>query len=176
MDTTAEKMRVGVLKLFVYGTLKRGCRNHDHYCGGATDIRNAEIRGRLYEGPGFPVLEVPGEDVLARGTADPVADAATQARLSRRTGRYLRPVPERAVADGWGVVCGELLTFDDPEARLPAIDRLEGFRPDGHSLYRRVLVPATGESAGEVVWVYTIEATQIKGRRIASGRWPEVAR
>lgn len=126
MDTTAEKMRVGVLKLFVYGTLKRGCRNHDHYCRGALNIRDAEVRGRLYDGPGFPVLEVPGEDVLARGTADPVADAATQARLSRRTGRYPRPVPERAAADDWGVVCGELLTFDDPEARLPAIDRLDG--------------------------------------------------
>lgn len=47
--------------------------------------------------------------------------------------------------------------------------------PDGHSLYRRVLVPATGESAGEVVWVYTIEATHLKGRRIESGRWPEAA-
>lgn len=169
-------MRVGVLKLFVYGTLKRGCRNHDHYCRGAMDIRDAEVRGRLYDGPGFPVLEVPDEDVLARGTADPVADVATQEHLSRRSGQSPSPVPERAAAGDWGVAYGELLTFDDPEARLPAIDRLEGFRPDGHSLYRRVLVPATGESAGEVVWVYTIEAKHIKGRRIASGRWPEVAR
>ena len=78
-------------------------------------------------------------------------------------------------AHDWGVVCGELLTFDDPEARLSPIDRLEGFRADGHSLYRRVLVPTTGESAGEVVWVDTIEATHLKGRRIVSGRWPEVA-
>lgn len=36
---------------------------------------------------------------------------------------------------------GELLTFNDPETRLPAIDRLEGFHPDDSSLYRRVLVP-----------------------------------
>lgn len=35
---------------------------------------------------------------------------------------------------------GELLTFDDPETRLPAIDRLEGFHP-GRSL---PLPPRTG--------------------------------
>jgi len=40
-----------------------------------------------------------------------------------------------------GPVYEELLTFDDPEDRLPAIDRLEGFHPGGPCLYRRVLVP-----------------------------------
>jgi len=29
---------------------------------------------------------------------------------------------------------GELLTFDDPSTRLPAIDRLEGFHPGGSSM------------------------------------------
>ena len=46
----------------------------------------ARIRGRLYEGPGFPVLEVPDEDILACGTSDPLADVATQVRLSARVG------------------------------------------------------------------------------------------
>ena len=45
-----------------------------------------------------------------------------------------------ATAGTWGAVYGELLTFDDPETRLPPIDRLEGFRQGGRSLYRRVLV------------------------------------
>jgi len=35
----------------------------------------------------------------------------------------------------------ELLTFNDPETRLPAIDRREGFYPGDPRLYRRVLVP-----------------------------------
>ena len=68
---------------------------------------------------------------------------------------------------------GELLTFDDPASRLPAIDRLEGFRPGGSSLYRRVLVPATVNGASELAWVYTVETTGIKRRRIVSGCWPE---
>ena len=71
-----------LLRLFVYGILKRGYWNHDPFCRGVLEIREARIRGRLYEGPGFPLLKVPDEDILACGTADPLADVATQARLS----------------------------------------------------------------------------------------------
>ena len=73
-----------LLRLFVYGTLKRGYWNHDPFCQGVLEIREARIRGRLYEGPGFPLLEVPDEDILAQGTADPLADVATQVRLAGR--------------------------------------------------------------------------------------------
>ena len=45
------------LKLFVYGTLKRGYRNHDDFCEGVPEIREGQVRGRLYDGSGFPVLE-----------------------------------------------------------------------------------------------------------------------
>ena len=161
-----------VLRLFVYGALKRGYGNHDRFCGGALEVREAWVRGRLYEGPGFPFLEVPDKDILAHGTAGPLADVATQARLSGRVGSCSQPVPGSATAGDWGAVYGELLTFDDPETRLPAIDYLEGFRPDGHSLYRRALVPATVGGACELAWVYTVETTGIKRRRIVSGRWP----
>lgn len=162
-----------MLKLFVYGTLKRGYRNHDQFCRGALEIREAQVRGRLYDGPGFPVLEVPGEDVVACGTAAPLADVGTQTRLADGAEKCPRPVPGGAETGDWGTVYGELLTFDDPESRLPAIDRLEGFRPDGPSLYRRVLVPATVGGIRELAWVYTLESTDIKHRRIRSGRWPE---
>jgi hypothetical protein len=55
----------------------------------------------------------------------------------------------------WGRVYGQLLTFDDPETRLPAIDRLEGFRPGGSSLYKRVLVPVCIEQNMALpVWAY----------------------
>ncbi len=166
----------GVLRIFVYGTLKRGYWNHDAFCEGVLEIREARVRGRLYEGPGFPVLEVPDEDVLAYGTANPSADVATQARLADWVGSDPRLLPERATAGAWGAVYGELLTFDDPETRLPPIDRLEGFRPGGRSLYRRVLVPFTVSGARELAWVYTVEETGIKRRRIVSGRWTEQRR
>ena len=162
-----------MLKLFVYGTLKRGYRNHDRYCRGALEVRDAQVRGRLYDGPGFPVLEVPDEDVLACGTADPLADAATQRRLSDRVGEDPRLIREDAAKPGWDTVYGEVFTFDDPETRLPAIDRLEGFRPAGSSLYRRVLAPAVVGSVRELAWIYVLEAMGIKHRRIPSGLWPE---
>ncbi len=162
-----------VLSLFVYGTLKRGYWNHEAFCGGALEIREAQVRGRLYEGPGFPVLEIPDEDVLAYGTANHLADVATQAGLSDWVGSCSRAERESATAGPWGAVYGELLSFNDPEARLLAIDRLEGFRPGGCSLYRRVLILATVDGARELAWVYTVEKTGIKRRRIVSGRWPE---
>ena len=65
------------------------------------------------------------------------------------------------------------LAFDDPESRLPAIDRLEDFDPGGSGVYRRVLVHVTVPGAREPAWVYTVEASGVEGRRIASGRWPE---
>jgi gamma-glutamylcyclotransferase (GGCT)/AIG2-like uncharacterized protein YtfP len=67
-------------------------------------------------------------------------------------------------------VYGELLTFDDPETRLPAIDRLEGFRPGGPSLYKRVLVPVCNEH-GMVLpsWLY-VGANPVLNRAILTGR------
>ena len=86
---------------------------------------------------------------------------------------YSQPVRKNATAGDWGAVCGELLSFNNPESRLPAIDRLEGFRPGDHSLYRRVLVRAMVNDAYELAWVYTVEMARKKRRRIVSGRWPE---
>ena len=60
-------------------------------------------------------------------------------------------------------VYGELLTFDDPEVRLPAIDRLEGFRPGGPSLYRRVLVPVWVNKGLLLAWLF-VAGQQLEGR------------
>ena len=162
-----------MLKLFVYGTLKRGYRNHQDFCRGYVDVRQASVRGRLYEGPGYPILEVPEGDVLAQGTTSPLADAATQARMAHRVWTKLQPLPEGATGEIWGTVYGELFTFDDPETRLPSIDRLEGFHPGGRCLYRRVLVPAFVERIRRLAWVYIVENLGIGRHRIVSGHWPE---
>jgi len=184
----------GLLRLFVYGTLKRGCWNHERFCRGVLSVEEAVVRGRLYELPsGIPVLEVPEADVLAHGTADPLADVATQARLAAEfaapvcvadaTGRRaVHPDPGETGAPGgrWGPVYGELLTFDDPETRLPGIDRLEGFLPlsacnaqagGGPSLYRRVLVPASIHGVIVPAWLYVGVAPFHRARRLPRGFW-----
>src|SRR5690606_29891162 len=89
----------GLLRLFVYGTLKQGYWNHERFCRGVLSVEEAVVRGRLYELPsGIPVLEVPEADVLAYGTADPLADVATQARFAEDLASILKPVPESATA------------------------------------------------------------------------------
>ena len=172
-DSSTSENPTPNLTLFVYGTLKRGCRNHQDLCQGFVEVLEATVRGRLYEGPGYPILEVPEGDILAQGTTNPLADAATQLRLSGRVRAGLQQFPEAATAESWDTVYGELFTFDDPEIRLPSIDRLEGFHPGGRCLYRRVLVSASVEGAHQPAWVYVVETLGISRRRIASGRWPE---
>jgi gamma-glutamylcyclotransferase (GGCT)/AIG2-like uncharacterized protein YtfP len=122
-----------LLRLFVYGTLKRGGRFHEPYCKGVLAIEAASVRGRVHRLPqGDLALVVPEETILARGTADVAADAQRQVTV----------VTEAELNDPtWNDVPGELLTFDDPDKRLPRIDRLEGFHPGAESLYQRVLLP-----------------------------------
>ena len=161
------------IALFVYGTLKRGYSNHDAYCSGVLAIEEALVRGHLYVRPDrIPFLEVPERDILADGTEEPRADAFTQERLAGEieSGRLAEP-PPGPPASGRGVVYGEWLIFDDPETRLPAIDRLEGFRPGGRSLYRRVLVPVRVNEKSTVAWTYAVEAKPREWPKLASGCW-----
>jgi len=88
-------------------TLERGCWNHDRFCRGVLSVEEAVVRGHLYEMPsGIPVLRIPEADILARGTADPLADVATclradthrqaQARFSGHPASYLEPMPDKS--------------------------------------------------------------------------------
>ncbi|WP_211341206.1 gamma-glutamylcyclotransferase family protein [Desulfoglaeba alkanexedens] len=92
-----------MLRLFVYGTLKRGFWNHDRFCRGVLDVREAVVRGRLYEmHSGIPVLQVPDGDVLAHGSPDPLADVAAQAQFSEQPASYSEPILKSATAGDWG--------------------------------------------------------------------------
>jgi gamma-glutamylcyclotransferase (GGCT)/AIG2-like uncharacterized protein YtfP len=166
----------GMLRIFVYGTLKRGFWNHDRFCRGVLTVEDAVVCGRLFEtSSGIPVLMVPEEDILAVGTTDPRADVATQAHVTAHMSNP-KPNPDRLPRKGigapWGPVYGELLAFDDPETRLPAIDRLEGFHPGGPCLYRRVLVSAQVHGTVLPAWLYVGE-DPISGRLTPLGgsRW-----
>jgi len=59
------------------------------------------------------------------------------------------------------------VTFTDTQRDLPPIDRLEGFRPDGHSMYQRVMVVAARGSITCAVWTYTMYTPQ-NGERITN--------
>jgi gamma-glutamylcyclotransferase (GGCT)/AIG2-like uncharacterized protein YtfP len=135
-----------IIRLAVYGTLRRGGPNHDRYMRGYLSVEETTLRGRLHWlSAGIPMLEVPPKDILAVGTTDYLADAALQARLTAE----LADKPHPPAPPGpWDLIPAEVFTFDDPETRMPPLDRLEGFRPSGRSLYRRVLTGSNGH------WVY----------------------
>jgi gamma-glutamylcyclotransferase (GGCT)/AIG2-like uncharacterized protein YtfP len=156
-----------VITLFVYGTLKRGFQNHDRFCRNAIDIQPAAVWGRLYDLGAYPALEVPEESILAHGTDDPLADAATQARLT--TDMAVHTVHTQPTGD-WDTIHDELITFPDPAQNLPPLDYLEGFRPDHASLYHRVLVPAQANFRPTYAWTYVMHGP-VRGQRITSGTW-----
>ena len=140
------------IHLAVYGTLKRGYWNHEVFCANAVRVEPLLLPGRLYAfESGIPALVVDAADILALGTCDPPADAATQHKIAALMAEQGSCIPcvDRRLVDA------ELITFADPAANLPPIDRLEGFRPGHDSMYDRVLVAAVAGS-GKVtpVWCY----------------------
>ena len=162
----------GLLRVFAYGTLRQGHVNHDRFCSGAIDIRSATVWGRLYDLGPYPALEVPEASILAYGAGDPRADVATQGRFEADVAQHADRLKEGRTRRGWRPVRGELITFDDPEDRLPRLDRLEGFRPGGPSLYYRLLIPIM--AANEIVpaWTYVACDELIRTAGTPVNSWP----
>ena len=162
-NTNREDRPETILRLFVYGTLKRGYWNHQRFCAQARSIEPAVVWGRLYHlHAGFPALEVPEGLILARGTADPLADARRQQEID--TPRFGRPTGD------WDLINGELVTFPDPQCDLPSIDRLEGFQPGGHSMYRRVMVAVLCGRTSIPAWTYWMPRID-NDTRLDTGVW-----
>ena len=164
---------VSDLRVFVYGTLKRGFSNHDAYCTGVLRICPAWLRGRLFKlTPQIPALTVPDEDVLACGTAAVTADIETQEKFeSFRANKQIAP-PASTFSPGWRKVRGELLVFDDPETRLPLLDSLEEFRPGSPSTYLRVLVSLTLPGGSQTsAWTYIAGADPASLEEYAGESW-----
>jgi gamma-glutamylcyclotransferase (GGCT)/AIG2-like uncharacterized protein YtfP len=151
------------LVMFFYGTLKRGERNHERFCGGALSVERGAVRGEVYDLPfGYPALVVPEESIRALGSDDYAGDAEEQRRLG------YGPI---SLLEGPRVF-GEVFAFDDPESRLPGIDGLEGFDPtDAANHYRRVLLPVETSGGPDLLaWSYVVEVSS--GTRLPKGRWP----
>ncbi|PKO19388.1 gamma-glutamylcyclotransferase [candidate division BRC1 bacterium HGW-BRC1-1] len=162
-NTNHDDTTESIIRIFVYGTLKRGHANH-RLCAHARSIEPAAVWGRLYHLHwGIPRVEVPEETILAQGTDDPLADARAQQRTSE-------PEFNRPVGD-WDLVHGEMVTFADSSRDLPPIDRLEGFHPDREgNFYERVLVSAKCGSTTLPVWIYWMQ-NPTDCERVANGKW-----
>lgn len=142
------------LKVFVYGTTKDDQRDLNRISESAVSIEQATARGRLFELPTEAfVLDVPGVDILAVGTPDPLADVDTQQR-------FIEPfqVPLSGEFGQWQDIDGKLLTFEDA-ACLELLDRKKGFSPYFADMHRRVLLPViTAEGKRTAAWCYVVGA------------------
>jgi gamma-glutamylcyclotransferase (GGCT)/AIG2-like uncharacterized protein YtfP len=160
-----------LLRLFVYGTLKRGGRNYRRFCARSVSVSSATVWGRLYLlSQGFPALELAEESILAKGTAHPHIDTF---RLMQR--QKARLPFDRPLGD-WGLIRGELIVFANPMRDLPPIDCLEGFYPNRISLYQRVMIVVQSRHRLVTAWTYCMEhiddMQDSKKQRIMAGRWP----
>jgi len=167
-DVPLRETRVGVLRVFVYGTLMRGQVNHPRFCHGARDAGPGTLRGRIYHLPaGYPAVSVDAAEVLEIATGDLAEDLRLQrhwdAHLTDEA-RVPAPGPER-------VVHGEWIRFDDGEPRLRRLDWLGGFVPGGGGLYDRVLVRITSADRRSLAaWTYV--QAEPRGTLLPHGRWP----
>jgi len=155
------------LRIFVYGTLKRGYWNHDRFCSQAVSIEPATTWGRLFHLPaGFPALVIPSANILATGTAEPLADTQTQNLIELPKNAMARP-------DGdWDLIHGELMTFNDPSMDLPPLDRLEGFNPHGKGMYDRILAAIESNGCLHTCWLYVGHEDILRGGlRLPDGCW-----
>lgn len=159
--------------LFVYGTLKKGERNHDKYCTGVGRIVEARIRGRLYAKPsGTPILDIPAVDELAEGCADRIGDIVLQPEMNRRLAEREFSW-EYDPADGeWDEITGELMEIPAREESLYGLDWLEDFLPPDNIVYRRVMArvfPVDSSGKPVAAWVY-VQKPWHEVRRIGN-RW-----
>lgn len=148
------------MRLFVYGTLKTGCCNHERHCSMAAHTEKAWLWGRIYHldrDEGYPMVEIPPQAILARGTDSPATDAL----------REQEPGPLEKPEGDWDLIEGELMVFERPERDVPMIDLLEEFRADGSGLYFRVLTTVRTEGGAQAVWTY-IREREHDGRRLVA--------
>lgn len=141
------------VRVFVYGTLKRGGHYHNSHCAGALRIRPALVQGRVVDRPeGYPTLFVPPSLMLLRGTKNYPADGALCHTAALSAGCTLQSylTPSRP----WSLVRGELVDFPAHGTALGPLDALEEYVPDGPSLYHRVLCPLLAEGVLTFGWVY----------------------
>ncbi len=158
------------IRLFAYGTLKKGYGNHKRFCRKVMQVIPARVWGRLYLlEASYPALELPEESILAHGTDSLRVDADSMTWMDE-IGRSLSNLPQPS--GDWGWVYGEVLTFSATDATLSELDDLEGFVPGKGGLYTRVLGYVQTDTAIVSCWMY-VQCGANEGRRIPSGEWPE---
>ena len=161
-----------VLRIFVYGTLKRGYNNHPRLAG-AESIINGHAVGDLYDLGSFPMLHIPPPGRIL-GQSRKILSEDLEA-LDNWAEMLKRKPNLQAFVRG-AAVYGELATFSGTEEFLQGVlnglDSLEGFSGDpATSFYNRVILPV-GTSLGVLpAWTYVKIGCRPEGLFLPRGIW-----
>ena len=159
------------MKVFVYGTLKKGFGNHRRL-EGATKVEPAQVNGRLYD-VGLPYVCMKDSNFSCIATGDIEKDMKSFS--NQKTENYISASE---------TVKGELITFSDWSA-LKGLDSLEGYRPNfmqhnadaifSNNHYVRVLTTCiTAKNNVEPCWIYIVKQSQKnfkKSDQVMSGEY-----
>ena len=110
--------------------------------------------------------------MLTLGTSDPLADALTLQQYTAAWPQHRPTISPAEIAGEWQWIAGEILTSHHPLELMPQLDALEGFVPDGASMYHRALVPVQADWSSPV-WVYISPNSQLPAGAYPIGSsWP----
>lgn len=156
-----------MIRLFVYGTLKQGFRNH-HYCQSGEFAGNAFLPGKLYDLPaGYPALTIMDKQILAEASENLFDDIKLQSLLEK----HLKQ--EDKFPSASQKVYGELYEFSAPATEMKEIDYLEGFDPKGardENFYSRVLLPVDTGKIKTLAWTYVMNEP-VEGELLSAGKY-----
>ena len=145
------------LRVFVYGTLKKGFGNHSYYCEGAK-IQSAMIKGKLYQSGSLPYASVQFEDYECIASRKNEEDFAMQEELQSEVENGFLSFQFKDSFRDSECIKGELVTFDNWEM-ISKLDSLEGFfSSDESSLnhYTRILTTCKTTKEEFSCWVYNV--------------------
>ena len=159
------------MKVFVYGTLKKGFGNHRRL-EDATKVEPAQVNGRLYD-VGLPYVCMKDSNFSCIASGDIEKDMKSFS--NQKTENYISSNE---------TVKGELITFSDWSA-LKGLDSLEGYRPNfmqhnedaifSNNHYVRVLTTCiTAKNHVEPCWIYIVKQSQKnfkKSDQVLSGEY-----
>ncbi len=158
----------------VYGTLKKGFRNHHLAAPYCLFIETAQFWGRLYDLPAHncPAVEFckPG----LRGTPDYNRDARNfESILKTEDFQGMdKKLFMKAPEGDWDLLEGELIFLKEGKHVLPVLDKLESCFVENTLCYDRVTIPVlTKDNKVTPAWAYQIQTLPSQAIRSIRPSW-----
>jgi len=162
------------VRVVVYGTLKRGFRNHFLVKPHLIFAKKVRFRAHLYHLDGyncpavlFPSFQLAKSDRFI-GSGDYQSDFQMASSVNDiKEGSF----PE--IAGEWDLIEGEIFELSNQLCALAVLDKLEGFLIEGDLNYTRELIPVQLEEGWEYAWGYGMDKLPSQAERLFVDSWEE---